>query len=544
MLDRKKYEDYWVASIRMEDKLLLGNVLYPLNVDELNFASKGLNSYQAKELIGFIHNLRNTGLVFKFDIGELSVTPNRESIIYTKECNNKIIDKIIKVRKEVNDIILNKAKEDFTDIIHYTNIIREAKSFDFFNEKMIPYDYYAYEIPKNTIPHLTYKGKDLSLYNNLLYYLIHDLMYCTKCIVNNKVYSINSNTPLKYRNKCNLTKNLDNIIILKKDIVLSKYLKEYLISNYNYYVVLFPLSLQSIKDSIKYTMRLDTFTDTATIDFIIQEVINCIYSKGTVIDFTVDQDFIDYKETRKEEIKNNKKHNITDNKEVTVYLYHNAYCSAYKKTFSNLKKVIEYLKGEKKGIVLIDRNTTDSTKDIILKRGFLPVFTRKDVRDSLKDYSFVVELAWVLHEDPMLSYIRTIKEVFEIEQSTYDSLRALRTVIFLDYKKDIDEILKNQAIVGRLDVNYYNQYVSNYGEVNESLKERLLKIKDFIAKYNEAVEILEDSGINISNYSKIHDNKCISLIAKVLLKQKSFRINNTAYNYIKRNTLINILCKK
>lgn len=541
----KKHTDFWVASIGVKDKLLLGNVLYPLNVDELNFTDKELNGYQVKDIIDFIYNLRNTGLVFKFDIGELSVTPNRENIIYTKECNSKIIDKIIKVKKEVDNIILNKAKEDFTDIIQYTDTIRENKSFDFFNEKITSYNYYSYPIAKNVASHLTYKGKDLCSYNNLLYYLTNDLTYCTKCIVNDKVYSVNSSTPLKYRNKCNLTKNSDrSIIILKKDLVLGKYLKEYLVNNYNYYIVLYPLSLQSIKDSIKYTMRLDTFTDTTTVDFIIQEIINYLYNKGTVIDFTTDQDFLDYKEARKEEVKNNKKHNIVDNKEVIVYTYHNAYCSAYKKTFSNLKKAIEDLKREKRGIVLIDRDTTDTTKEIILNRGFLPVFVRKEARDSLKDCSFTVELDWILHKDPMLSYIKTLKAVFELGQSTYNSLRALWVVVSLDYKEDIEKILKKRVIIDNFNRYYYEKLVNDYGEIDESFEKRLLKIKDFIVKYKDAVEILEDAGITISDYSKIHDNKCIGLISKVLLKQKSFRINNTAYNYIKSNKLINILCKK
>ena len=46
----KKHEDYWVASTSMEDKLLLGNVLYPLNDNELNFGGCGLNGRETKEL--------------------------------------------------------------------------------------------------------------------------------------------------------------------------------------------------------------------------------------------------------------------------------------------------------------------------------------------------------------------------------------------------------------------------------------------------------------------------------------------------------------
>ena len=44
-----------------------------------------LLSYTNHLLSDFLNNIQDTGIVLKFDIGELSVTPNRENIIYTKE---------------------------------------------------------------------------------------------------------------------------------------------------------------------------------------------------------------------------------------------------------------------------------------------------------------------------------------------------------------------------------------------------------------------------------------------------------------------------
>ena len=35
----KKYNNFWVSSIISHDKILLGNVLYPLNTNELNLLS-------------------------------------------------------------------------------------------------------------------------------------------------------------------------------------------------------------------------------------------------------------------------------------------------------------------------------------------------------------------------------------------------------------------------------------------------------------------------------------------------------------------------
>lgn len=534
----KKHEDYWVASTNMEDKLLLGNVLYPLNTYELNFSNYyKSNEINVKEILDFINNLKNTGLVFKFDIGELNVTPNRESIIYTKECNTKIIDKIIKVKKQVEKLINDKSKEDFNDIRKYAEIIKEDKCFNFFTEKIIPYSYRSYNLPKSIVSNLTYKGKPLSIYSNLINILLSDLSYCTKCYVENSVYI---NLPWKHRNKCNIFKT-SNILILTEDIKLSKYIKSYLIENYQYHIVLEPLTLNKVKDAVKQTIRLDIYNDEDTINFIIQEVIDYIYSIGVKVDFNNNPDFLKYKEDCKEEAKNRKKLNPIDTEEVIIYEYRNAYCRACKRMFSNLKCAIKALEREHKGIVLIDRDTSDATKDAILSRKYLPVFVKKSVRDILKNCSFNVDLDWVLHKDPMLSYVKTIRELNNGENELYNSLRALAAVISPNYKDNIDKILKTSDLIANP---IYGRFADAYGKIDESLRLNVLKLKCCVSQYNEAVEILDDSGITISYYNQMHNSNCIGLITKILVKQKSFMVNNTAYRYSKRNKLINVLCKK
>lgn len=533
----KKHEDYWVASASMEDKLLLGNVLYPLNDTELNFSSCGLNGMETKELLEFINNLEYTGLVFKFDIGELSVTPNRESIIYTKECNNKIINKIIKVKKQVDKLIDDKSKEDFNDIRDYAEIIKEDRCFNFFTEKIIPYGFRAYELPKSIASNLTYKGKSLSIYSNLINILLSDLSYCTKCYVENSVYT---NLPWKHRNKPNVFKTSD-ILILAEDIKLSKYVKSYLIKNYQYYIVLEPLTLNKVKDAVKLLVRLDDYNDKETINFIIQEVIDYIYSIGVKVDFNNDPDFLKYKEDCKEEAKNRKKLNPIDTEEVIIYEYRSAYCTARKRMFLNLKKAIKALKEEHMGIVLIDRDTSDATKDAILNRKYLPVFAKKSVRDALKNCSFNVDLDWVLHKDPMLSYVKTIRELIDKENTLNNSLRVLAAVISPKYKDDIDKILKTHDLITNP---AYGRFADTYGKIDESLKLNILKLKCCISQYNEAAEILDDSGITTTYYNQIHNSSYIGLITKILVKQKSFMVNKTAYRCSKRNKLINVLCKK
>ena len=74
------------------------------------------------------------------------------------------------------------------------------------------------------------------------------------------------------------------------------------------------------------------------------------------------------------------------------------------------------------------------------------------------------------------------------------------------------------------------------------LKTKVLEIKRFLSEYDKAVDILANSGVYNDNYR--YDNNYKSILAKILIKNKSFMINSDIYKRIKHNQLINILCKK
>ena len=535
----KKYNNFWVSSWTIEDKLLLGNVLYPLNRVELNLDDSSLRK--------FLEDIQHTGIVFKFDIGELSVTPNRENIIYTKECVDKIIKKISAAKQEIDNLINEKAKEDFTDLVEYTKIITDDKCFDFFSEKICSYGSYMYKIPKNQATGLTYKSKYLVPYLDLLKLLVHNITYCSKYLIcDARIYTVDRKIPFRYSKKFNL-KNVitekTKILILKEDIKLGKYLKSYLLEKYPYgnsCIILKPLDVNTLKTYIGNN-SISVYSNTADINFILQEFVDYIYSKGTVVDFNNDADYIKYKEECKEETKLNRKNNTFKNEEVILNIYRYCYTGALRHTCNNFSKAIEYLKNLHKGIVLIDRDATEYTKEIIIKRGFIPVFVNKKVREALKDYSFNVELDWVLNKDPYLSYYKTIIEVFEGESYINERLKALKEVISSNYLEDINSIMRVNASYH--DNSIYGRQAKITGITDVSLKNRLLKIKGFLEKYEDTLTIMRDSGIATRYYGP-DDRRFIGLITKILVKSKSFIVNPTAYRSIKSNKLIKILCKK
>ena len=531
----KKYNNFWVSAAVARDKILLGNVLYPLNTNELN-----LRSYTNNLLSDFLNNIQNTGIVLKFDIGELSVTPNRENIIYTKESISKIINKIEAAKKEIEDIINGKLKKDFTDLLKYVQYINSKNSFDFFTEDICEYSIYLYSI-KNNNTNYTYKGKNLLDYYDLLH-LVYNIQFLSKyIIVNEYVYTVNSKLPYRYKQYFNLSdysnKNC-KILILKEDIKLSKYSRSYIIETYgSTCIIIKPLDLKSIKQYI--SLNYLNYTD---IDFILQEIIDYIYNIGTVIDFDNNADFIKYKEKCKKEAKLNREKDTFKNKKVVVRIYKDGYYASTNHTFDNFDKAVEYLKSLHKGIVFIDRDTSASIKDLIIKRGFAPVLVNKKVKEAFKEYSFNVDLNWVLIRDPYLNYYKTIIETFNEEYKVVKNLKRLKEIISSNYLEDIDNIIK--VFTSYVSNPAYGVYAKRVGIIDKSLENRLLKIKGFLEEYNKAVDIIKDSGLNLDVYYSYTTRKYKAIIAKILVKNKSFIVNPDVYKDIKHNKLIQILCKK
>ena len=121
-------------------------------------------------------------------------------------------------------------------------------------------------------------------------------------------------------------------------------------------------------------------------------------------------------------------------------------------------------------------------------------------------------------------------------------LKALKDIISSNYTSDIDDI--RNVYNSYINNSAYGRYAKSNGKTDESLKNRLLKIKEFLGKYDEAVDFVNSFGMDVNVYEINHNKFYMDIITKVLIKNKSFMINPTAYRSVKNNKLINKLCKK
>ena len=119
----KRFNNFAVASEPIDTKILLGNVLYPCNTRLLSIASSD-----------FLRNIEFSGIVIKFNVGEISITPNRESIIYSSDTISKIEDRIKAAKAELDTMVSNKFSKDYDNLYEYYKVISNKICYNPLND--------------------------------------------------------------------------------------------------------------------------------------------------------------------------------------------------------------------------------------------------------------------------------------------------------------------------------------------------------------------------------------------------------------------------
>lgn len=519
----KKYKNYAVASEIVRHKLLLGNVLYPLDSYQLN-----LN--YGHELTDFIHSINNTAIVIKFDIGELEVTPNRENIIYTESTKNKIKEKLIEAKKELLDCIQKNVKRDYTNLYDYFKASSKSMSFNCIKNKAVVYGEEGFRgnvsfIPKNLGIDFTYKGVSFKAELEGLKSILNCMFPNLKGIIgNNKIYLASSRFPYDISKHAYIHNK--KIIIIPENTRLTATIKSYLRINYDEYAILYKMPLdvfiKKIKEDFAYPI-------TKSERYFITELYNDMISSGKEIDFTTDSSFLKYKEEQSKSKEPTTK--ITD---VIIYTYdkiHGSYISKNKKYFKTLQQVVGFIKSQKRGIVLSYISDSDYTNAHIASvRGFLYITANKQVITELMNLNFknIVSLEFLLQNDKVLAQIATMvsNNFMNMSQSILDTIpEPIRT-----------KIISVQTLYNKYGQCYeYIRHVKNNITQRDSYIEYICnESKKYYDSYMKAVEY-------ISKHLYCRDTV---LIHTVILKLGLYRIPYDKYKEIHNNQLISLLCKK
>lgn len=514
----KRFKYFSASSVLITKKILLGNVLYPLQ-----------NSIIPSDLKDFYRKFEDSGLVLNFNIGELTVTPNRESIIYNNKTTELIIQRLKDAKEEITNIINPYISKDFVDPYAYYDLIKDGYSFDFINNQLLE-PYYrrsAFRFNKDIIVYnATLKGTVVAQ-NNLF-----TIKRCQGCvpkyrgtIINDKVYTSEKKTwdCRKLAEDPN-----KNILIIPSDQKLTCYIKSWLtICNHRAVIC----GVNTYEDFLNCYLK-NYSPPTPDEEFLIKICYEHFKSKSTVLDLENDKEFLEYKEELKRE---RKEKNNTDNiKDVilTICSTQYGYGIPTKRRFNTYAQALEFIKKLKGGTIYRNLDALQ-IYNVAVFLNYNVIGANKTILKALENENFTSEITEKeILNHPKIIKLRTLKEsnLVEVIRSIPANFVSTLPKEMQEAYLDIRSIIKYNYETGL--------YISEHKE-DIPIDEEALNMYNTIAKcYNEYTTILTE--LNVENIT----TSINEIIAYIIMKNRLYKIGYDCYKHIKNNKIISRLCKK
>ena len=515
----KRFNNFAVASESIDTKILLGNVLYPCNTKLLSTASRN-----------FLRNVEFSGIVIKFNVGEISITPNRESIIYSSDTISKIEDRIMAAKAELDTMVSNKFSKDYDNLYEYYKVTSNKICYNPLDDSYHPivYSYgekgYCSTVDSST---LTFKGSTIlrDCKNFLSSFFSMELPNFKGLFYNDKFYQ--TKIPCRVQNRTNMGE--DSIILIDSPR-LTAAAKSWLQENYDKYTIITSFDKTQFTRYIEANITGLKFHPSK--DILIGYMYDYIMSKVKIINLDTNAEFLAYKE----ELKSNKIP-VVKIKDFILYIQESPEYRE-RKYFKDINCCIKYIKSLKKGVILADMKESDSWYSIAKARGFVFIRARKEIVDALYELklTFLVNKEWVLKEDPIIVKLHTIIESFkDIPVPTICSSFEMLSTVPSPLKSKFESVI---SFYYRYSGNsIYMRVASECTKIDSYVKIICEKFKDHIKIYNNLSEKVE---LTITGEDSLKG----LLMAAAIVKSKAYRINPKIYNKVKNNKLLKVLCRK
>lgn len=517
----KRFNNFAVASESIDTKILLGNVLYPCNTRLLSVASRD-----------FLNNIESSGIVIKFNVGEISITPNRESIIYSSDTISKIEDRIRAAKAELDTMLSNKFSKDYDNLYEYYKVISNKICYNPLDDSYHPIVYfycrekggYCSIVNSST---LTFKGSTIlrDCKGFLSSFFSMELPNFKGLFYNDRFYQ--NKVPYNAQDR---TKMGEASIILIDSPRLTAVAKSWLQDNYDEYTIITSFDKTQFTSYIEANITGLKFYSSK--DILIGYMYDYIMSKVKVINLDTNAEFLAYKE----ELKSNKIP-VVKIKDFILYIQKDPEYRE-KKYFKDIDCCIKYIKSLKKGVILADMKESDSWYSIAEARGFVFIRARKEIIDAFYELkpTFLVNKDWVLKEDPIIVKLHTIIESFkDVSMPTNYSGSEMLSTIPMPLKSKFKDI-----------INFYYKYSGNrtYMGVASKCTKIDSYVKSMCEKFKDHIEIYNNLSKEVE--LKIDGEESLKglLMAAVIVKSKAYRINPKIYNKVKNNKLLRVLCRK
>lgn len=513
----KRFTNFAAASTTIPSKLLLGNVLYPVNKYHLN-----LNATE------FLNKIRDTGIVIKFDVGEINITPNRENIIYTSDTIKKIEDRIAASKTELDAMVDVKLTKDYNDLLEYYNIVSKTVGYDPITDNLVAFGGYRVEPLNMRKTSITYRGVDLRDDAKSMKNIFGMTLPNFKGVISDdKIYTKVGRLPWNVDKNYRI--NTPKLLVLNAGARLITSAKLYLRENYNEYGVMTDLSQREFSEWVKREIGSLSISSSANLDFILEGVYQSMMKDAERLDLDNDTGFLAYKAS----LAANRSTDSKDMREAILYVWNDRGYKE-KKNFKRFSQAVAYIKSLKRGIILANMDADDYLLSSLANlKNYTYIKARKDIVSDLKELRLkcIVDMDWLTKRDPMLSVVKTLVKHFpyKIDLSSVQEVNA-------NLDKDMqDEFLRLCRIDARFrdNNNYRSLALADYVPYDPYTEHLCLLLKSYLAKHKEA----KDLSSTIGCYNT-------TLTTAVVIKTKAYRVSSKAYNRVRNNKLLNVLCKK
>ena len=508
----KRFTNFAAASIGISSKLLLGNVLYPCN--------DSLLPYDTQQ---FLRKINTTGIVIKFDVGEINITPNRENIIYNPETVKKITDRIAAAKDELDALVDAKLAKDYDDIIEYNDIMSKVSCYDPVSDTLTQYTGYRIE-PKNMLStKITYNGVDLRKSIKELGSLLRLTQPNTRGVIyDGKIYI----KRLPYRLEGENTLRSSKVLILNAKARLVEAARLYLKDTYDEYSIMTDITYQEFEAWIlreaKHILPADPDKD-----IILRGIYDSLYKRAKRLNLDTDVDYLNFKK----ELSSGKE--SLPVKEAIIYIWDNRGWKE-KMHFKKFSKAVDYIRSLKKGIVLGNMDApAEVLSSVATLKGYKFIQARKDIIKDLRNLNLtcVVDADWLLKKDPLISAVKTALSYFP-DVIVVSTVREICDNI---PKEEVEKLWKVVRLRNTYGENYFYRKIAEESSVqcDHYIGHLCLKLKNYITKHSEAKSLVNSSGLE----DKV-------LTAAVVMKTRAYRLSSEAYQKVQNNKLLRVLCRK
>ena len=510
----KKYKYFTAANNVFKDKLLLGNVLYPLD-----------DSILPVECRDFYRTIVDSGIVFNFNIGELQVTPNRESIIYNTKTNELIISRVKDAIEEITELLRKGVEKDYSDPIEYFNILHKHIYYDFIDNTIKHWgDYIPSLVLKMFNFNITLRGKKVVNIDNI--YRVENFLPSFRFVVSrDRIFKDDSRWTTRRYIKENLP-----VVIIPKEQKLGKYLNDFIIKNYDNKIFISPISKEDYK--VEYLQKYHSYNkafDSLDEEFIVECAYDHLMSRCTSVNFDKNTDFIKFKEDAKAYAKANKVP-VNTGKVILSIWKTSSYGEGhhyFKREFASYKEALTYIKELKGGT--LHRNLDDTNiASCACMLGYNVISANKKVLEWLNKENFTSRISVdTIFNNKNMVVLNTIREAgFSVD---------MPKTFINSLNERLSTVAKNVINTFRIYSTYSTSCYLDSCKVDETL---LNDLKDIMNCYS----IYKDLN-NIIN-ANVADTNINEILCYIIMKQKGYKIGYNCYKKIKNNKLLSLLCKK